>query len=91
MTPLEVCQSPPHAEQSLAAADRIVDALVGQTFSVGIASLFAVFVSVCQRAGSDAGREFEALLSALEDRREATHRGSAAHGSQRQDLPDRNR
>lgn len=39
---------------------------------------FTDFVMLCRQAKMDAGRTFEALLSTLERRKQANHRGSLA-------------
>jgi hypothetical protein len=55
-------------------AANVLMQLDGSSYAAGLASLFTVFVGVCQQAGFDTGAEFEYTLATFEGRTAATHR-----------------
>jgi hypothetical protein len=59
-------------------AENVLMLLDGSSHAAALASLFTVFVGVCQQAGFDPSTEFESTLATFERRRRATHRGHSA-------------
>jgi hypothetical protein len=74
MNMLKAFQTPELEQIINSNASKVLMQLDGASYEAGLASLFTVFVGVCQQAGFDPAVEFEYTLAKFQARAAATHR-----------------